>query len=477
MGKFLETLAHNETNWSAWLQMSKAMTSSNLMPQWYKPLPAMTSIMILIPKHYTGVKKILKGWCAILRFADKLINIDFLHTSSGYPVYMAHNDNFHDLRERFFAVTTSYRELLGFANEKALTFILDRGIYGLKVFQKIMASPIRNYFITWEKGYKGDLWDESKVSGSFDEFKCRNSSYDLLRYCFEFIDGIWKKDDQIRQIIVRATNPRGRTVEVAILTNDLKRQAKEVVMLIFWRWVKENDFKYLNIHFGINEITSYGAIAYKELEKVVEDKQVKSGAYKALEVKKEKLNKQLKALLLRQHQSLKANAKRDENIKELTLELKEIKKLRDNTEKEESRLQAAIKGNFYKLNVSQKSVMDSIKILTRNMFYVMLEPFKQLYDNYRDDHVLFRNLTRAHGCIRLGERYVDVTLFPTAHYQPKVRRIIETVLNKINEENPRLPDGSERIIRFSLGKKENKLFTVTAKDGFPKTEPGTIQKN
>lgn len=426
-------------------------------------------------KHYTGLKKILKGWCANIRFADKLMNIDFLHTSSGHPVYMAHDDNFHDLRVRFFAVTTSFRELLGLPKEKAMTFILDRGIYGLEVFQKVMKSLARNYFITWEKGYKGDLWDESKVSGNFDAFKPRNSSYDLRRYCFEFIDGVWKRDNKIRQIIVRATNPRGRTIEVSILTNDLNRQAKEVVMLMFLRWIQENDFKYLDIHFGINEITSYGAIHYRELENIVEDKQVKSGAFKALEVKKAKLKKRLGALLLQEHRGLKPNAKRDERIKELTLELKEMEKQMGNAEKEQSRLQAAVKGNFLKLDMLQKSVMDSIKILARNMFYIMLEPFKKMYDNYRDDHVIFRNLTRAHGCIRLGEHFVDVTLFPTAHYQPKIRRIMETIFKKNNEESLPLPDGSGRTIRFFLGKKESKLFTVKAMDGVSIMEPGSIQ--
>lgn len=68
---------------------------------------------------------------------------------------------------------------------------------------------------------------------------------------------------------MRATNPSGRTVEVAILTNDhtraaclpcRHRQAAELVRLIFGRWVQENDFKYLDQHFGINQITSCGVV-------------------------------------------------------------------------------------------------------------------------------------------------------------------------------------------------------------------------
>ena len=42
-------------------------------------------------------------------------------------------------------------------------------------------------------------------------------------------------------------------------------------------------FKYLDNHFGINEITAYGSISYKELSQSIEDKQMKNGEYKALE--------------------------------------------------------------------------------------------------------------------------------------------------------------------------------------------------
>jgi hypothetical protein len=44
---------------------------------------------------------------------------------------------------------------------------------------------------------------------------------------------------------VRATNPRGKTIEVAIITTDRTRPAAEILGLMFRRWLQENDFKYL----------------------------------------------------------------------------------------------------------------------------------------------------------------------------------------------------------------------------------------
>ncbi len=411
-------------------------------------------------KHYTGLIKIFKGWCSRIRFADKIMNIDFLHTIDGHPVYMAHDDNFHDLRERFFEVTAAFRAFLCFSEEKPLTFIVDRGIYDLEVFQKIMKEEACTYFITWEKGYKRDLWDESSVSGNFNLFKPRNSANDLQGYSFQYIDRRWRRDNNIRQIIVRATNPRHKTIEVSIISNHLTRDAQQLIEPMFKRWIQENDFKYLDTHFGVNEITSYAVIHYRNLEKIIRDKEVKSGLYKALEVKKRKLSKQLGTLLLHKHRSKKMNSKRNQKIEELTSELKKVEVQMENTQKEESRLKTAVKEDSYKLNMLQKSMMDSVKILARNMFYVMLQPFKELYNNYRDDHVLFRNLTRSHGCICLKEDFVDVVLFPTAHYQPKLRKIVETILEQINAANPPMSDNSGRIIRFSLGKKEKNLFAI-----------------
>ena len=39
-------------------------------------------------KHYTGMQNVLKGWCANIRWADKVLHSDFFHTAAGDPVFM-----------------------------------------------------------------------------------------------------------------------------------------------------------------------------------------------------------------------------------------------------------------------------------------------------------------------------------------------------------------------------------------------------
>lgn len=410
-------------------------------------------------KHYTGIKKILKGWVASLKGVDKVLNMDFIHTSGGEPIFVEYADNFYNLRERFMKTVGVFRQAIEFSDESILTFIYDRGVYALEVFQHIIDSR-NNHFIVWEKGYRRDGWEEEKISGEFSLTRSRNNSTDLLRYKFTYIDQIWKRHDGIRQIIVQATNPKDRTIEVSILTDDKERRAEEVVKLMFHRWIQENDFKYLDRHFGINEITSYAATHYKKLEKITEDKRMRSGVFKALESERKKIKSVLASLLLKEHTGKRKNKNRQYKIQELTGQLKEVETEMGTTEKEVSRLQSVIEEEYHRLDTMSKSMMDSIKIIARNMFYQALQPFKALYDNYRDDHMLFRNLTRSHGCASFGEKEVEVALYPTAQYQPKVRRIMETYLQQVNEREPVMPDGSGRTIRFKLGEKTRKLFAI-----------------
>ena len=93
--------------------------------------------------------------------------------------------------------------------------------------------------------------------------------------------------------------------QVTILTDDLNRAAAEIIRLMFQRWVQENDFKYLDKHFGINQITRYRSIEYGKLKGQAEDREVKSVARKALDLSHKKEIDQLKRNLLAQEQAFK----------------------------------------------------------------------------------------------------------------------------------------------------------------------------
>jgi transposase len=412
-------------------------------------------------KKYTGMEKILKGWCATIKGVAKIINMDFIHLApTGHPLYMELADNFHSMADRFKKELKDFRTTLGYEN-KILTFIFDRGIFSFEVFENIITDKLI-HIITWEKGYKKDKWDEQKVSGTFSLFRKRNNSHDLLKYDFAYIDQEWEKKRKMRQLIIQATNPKGRRIEVSILTDDQARAAEEVIELMFSRWVQENDFKYENKHFGINEITTYSVSSYSKLKNLVEDKQTKRGEYKALERGAQIIKGKLKNALLKKH-TIKNDKRRKEleaDIEKLSDELDEIKARMSAVAKEGSKIEELIANDYKCLNTKDKKYMDYIKIIARNIFYKVLEPFKKKYDNYRDDHVIFRNLSQAHGLVSFADEQVQVTIFPTAHYQPKVRKIIEEIFNQINNKRPLLPDGSGRVVNLELGKRTDDFLFI-----------------
>ena len=418
-------------------------------------------------KHYTGAHNILKGWCAKIKGIGKVLHMDFIHTDKGQPVFVEHTDNFHDLRERFPQTVTAFRRMMRFDDEIPLTFIIDRGIFKIALFSELR-DKLNVHIVTWEKGYKKGQWQEEQKSGEFIIRRARNSSKDLKNYHFVFIDRPWNKDSSIRQIIVKATNPRNRTIEVSILATDQERSAIWIITAMFHRWLQENDFKYLDKHFGINEITSYAVLSYRKLQNVVEDKQVKSGMLKALERQRYPVQEQLGRLLVKECMTSGDNQDRGVRIETLKGQLRQIEDQIKANRAKVSRLEEVIQDEFHRLNTRRKAMLDSIKIIARNMFYQQLEPFRQLYDNYRDDHVILRNLSRANGFVYFGRNTVEVILCPTMQYQPQIRCHIDAMLEQLNAQTPRMPDESGRTIHFQLKKKTSKLFAIenASKTGF-----------
>jgi hypothetical protein len=403
-------------------------------------------------KHYTGMQNVLKGWCARIRWADKVLHSDFFHTAAGQPVYLECADNYQDMRERFAALLPRFRQALGLAAEAVVTCIIDRGIFSHEIFAKAVEAP-DYHLITWEKNFKPGPWDPQKCSGQYVLERTRNHAQDKRAFRFEYLDQDWAKNPKMRQLIVRATNPQGSTLQLAILTDDRQRAAAQILFLMFNRWTQENDFKYLDEHWGINQITSYASVAYERLKDQVEQKQIKSGEYKALEQKTAQFKRQLSKLLLSQHQHPRKSAKRTERITELTQDLNQAQQAQAKTQKEVSRLEVLIQQQMVRLDTRNKRLLDSLKVIARNAFYQALQPFKTAYNNYRDDHELFRNLTHADGVLVESSDQVEAYLLPTVNYPPAIAKIVNQLLAGFNATDPKMPDGSRRSLRLRLGQK------------------------
>jgi hypothetical protein len=448
-------------------------------------------------KHYTGEQNVLEGWCPAIRWADKAMHSDFIHTAAGQPLYFETTDNFADLRERFFGVVERCRKVLESPPERVLSWVVDRGIFGKEVFEKVLADPTM-HLITWEKGYQVQSWPpEGGVSGSMVIERARNKAEDVRSYHLQYWDRLWPKDERLRQIVVQATNPKGLAIQVSVLTDDLKGAAVRILRLIFCRWLQENDFKYLDKHFGINQITSYGSIRYEELRAQVADRQVRSAQVKALQEQGRQFRARQARLLLLQAKNEHQAAQRQKRIQELeqvpasdaqdrelarlrqsktrwqslrperqkeieslSKELAELEEKTQEAHKTESRLERMIEQEMVRMEPHNKRLMDSLRVIARNAFYEALAPFKKAYNNYRDDHDQFRQLTQASGVLEVGADQIVVHLLPRLTYSPQLRRIIAQMLEWLNEQQPVLPDGSARRLKFRLANRTELTLSI-----------------
>jgi hypothetical protein len=448
-------------------------------------------------KHYTGQENVLEGWCPAIRWADKALHSDFIHTVAGAPLYFETTDNFADLRQRFFDVVKRCRQVMKWPEECVLSFVVDRAIFGKDVFEKVLAEPAL-HLITWEKGYPRQDWPPpGGISGSIVIERARNRADDIRSYHLEYWDRAWPKDERLRQIVVQATNPRGRVIQVSILTDDKEAAAVLIIRLMFGRWVQENDFKYLDKHFGINQITSYGVTGYQELRQQVEDRQVRSAEVKALQEQRRQLRGRQSRLLLLQAKGEHEEAQRQQRIKELekqpdadqakkelaglrqgqtrwentrsarqeqiqmlSRELAELDTKAEKAQQTESRLERLIDEKMVRLDPEKKRLMDSLRVIARNVFYKALQPFKQAYNNYRDDHDQFRQLTQASGVLEVRPEQIVVHLMPRVNYSPQLRRILAAVLEGINAQKPVLPDGSGRRVKLRLAHRSEMKLSI-----------------
>ena len=252
---------------------------------------------------YTGMHKLMKGWCGSMHGVTKLNYIDAIHTCSGRPCFLQHYTPYYDLRERFFMTLSVFNRLFPASEQTGRSFIIDRGIYGLDTFKRFQSKG--DYLITWEKNYQSDGWDEAGPTVDFQKYRTRNKADDLKEYSFSCQETTWSKMDKMRRFIVRATNPSGRTIQLSVLCSNPDIAMQEAVLLMFNRWLQENDFKYLNAHFGLNQLTSY-AVKNFETENF-DDKDVDSADYKKLKAQLTKLNQQWAGLLLKKDKAKLAN--------------------------------------------------------------------------------------------------------------------------------------------------------------------------
>lgn len=380
---------------------------------------------------YTGMKNILKGWCGSAGKITKVSYQDFFHTPEADPVYFEINDNYSDMRERFTNSVKFFSEEI--IKSPGRTFIIDRGIYGEEKMVEI--DKMQYGLVTWEKGYKRDAWDENKEVSQFKIHRRKNHSEHIKTWDVKFFkDEKYSKVPGFYRLIVRITPPGKeiRTLEVSVLTNG-KLEDGTAVFAMLNRWIQENDFKYMIRHFGLNEITSYQALEYVDIRELLSEKNVLSESYKKLEQAQSKVRLKLKELLLKKHLSQTVTEPLKTEISNCTAELKMLLSEKKSLNRHESKIGKLISENKCRLLSDKKAYLDAVKITARNIFYILSRIFRPIYNNYRNDHQILRELLRSHGTIIPFGSFVKIELDVTRNFQPEQLKKIKAFLNIISD--------------------------------------------
>lgn len=425
-------------------------------------------------KRYTGILKTLKGWCGSLHSVSKTINLDCFHTETGRPCFIQHYSPYYDMRERFFMSLSLFDELFFPDERSGRTFVMDRGIFGMECFNRFE----KDYLITWEKGFDGSGWNEDKSTVRFTRCKRKNgSSGKKKKYSFECQESPWSKMNGIRRIIVKATNHKGDTITVSVLCSNPEMILEDVVWLIFNRWLQENDFKYLDRHFGINQLDGRAHDNFKNRMDEFTDRSAESMAYKELKKESQKASAVLAKNLLKQNrkqkeleskqieikklnaaQSLPGIGLKKELQKELTKAEKSMERINksilkleseqntlekqlENAEqkqtkalKEESRIKQLVDGNYQLIDTRRKAYMDALRVNAANIFRNVNDEFRIIYDNYRDDHHHLRLLSRSNGVITRAQSELTVELWLPGTIQKHIINAMTELTEKLAEQ-------------------------------------------
>ena len=446
-------------------------------------------------KEYTGQLKVLKGWCGRRHGIAKIINLDSFHTRSGRPCFIHHYSPYYDMRERFFMSLALFDLLFDEDRRRGRVFVIDRGIYGLAALQSFAPDHV----ITWEKNYSGGGWCDDRTTITFVQSLTKNSSRDLRTTTFQCQQSPWQRDRSFRRIIVRASREDGKYIEVSIITSHPDMDLQDVVWAIFRRWLQENDFKYLDTHFGINQLTSRDSTSFRDRAGQFEDRPVDSPEYRELKNALHSRESSLGKLLVRRHKQekqageleqrqanleargaqlqsklekalerLKADRPVPRGCKNVEQEAADFcrthrkiaRKIRENANRleklngeiacvekdieplesslcratrKQSRLQLLIDGNYQLLDTRKKAIMDALRVTASNIFRNVQEQYRAICDNYRDDHVLVRMLSRCSGTMDKTAHAVIFSLWLPGTLQLYRIRAIEALLKQIQE--------------------------------------------
>ena len=350
-------------------------------------------------KVYTGKRRLQEFYNSQRRLAIPGVHAYFVGDRNGRPLLYVNEKLPAYLGNAVPDIVAAIRQVVG---KRKFTLIFDRGGFDHKLFMWLDKERIG--FVTYQQGSPN--LPESTFSRREARFEGRRIRLDMAEDNRGWVNGRgpW------RRVVVRAKDGR----QIPIITN-LRLRAPLLACLMVVRWRQENFFKYMDAHYGLDHLISYGA------EEADPEALVPNPELRRLERQISELRQQAAKLKVSLGDAV-LEKDRGRSVRGLRIAQRgAVGRLRA-LEADIGRLKVAHKALPKKVTIAEsgtgrqvlrgehKAIVDRIKITAYNAEEWLLERLERHYPNSNDVRDLLRSFAELPGEIRTTDRGVTVTL-------------------------------------------------------------------
>lgn len=413
---------------------------------------------------YHGKRNSKSGYSTIRRLALPGRSEFFVNDIRGRPLFFLLQEGTPSLNLVVPRIRKEVRSIIG---KKPVVWVIDRGGYSGELFRKLEdGDGVKDLFITYGRSYKAKKAKIGRGRPRRVDVTFVLGGRTRTRTCsVKETKKKIKGYGEARCILVRR-----KSAWTPVLTNDWESPVAVILSRIFARWRQENFFRNYNRHFSFQAMGDYKSLDPKEdpgqNPESDEDFEVKNPEVISLDKKIRKqraLVGRLQKLVGREvgkdRKSSEADATHLRKLRLASTKLKGLEETRDSLPKyvlvsslpDSSRLC---------LSTARKMLLDGLKTLAYNAEDWLLDHFEGCFKDYREIHVVLREILRRPGDIEIVEGVVHVTLAPLS--PPRYANAARLLCERLNATDPRTWDGRWRIRYF-----------VKEEEGAALTEPTT----
>lgn len=391
---------------------------------------------------YYGKHQTPRGWDAKRGLAVPGHTDMYIHDAKGRALFFF-SQPLNDSLAR--AIPGAVEEIRRAHGDGPFTLIFDRGGYSGDAFRFLEAQGIG--FITYLKGRKARRRYSKKL------FRRGWFLFEGERHVYR----VFEKKTRVARRLLRTVLFEGDDGhQIPVLTNlSPESKAAKVVHCLKLRWRQENDFKYLNQNFAIDQIVQYGADVETQDRLILNPrhKDIKE-AVRVLAVQIQSLEAELGRALNDNDESQRPSAR---GIKiaharqrhEIALKRQALTRLENRLQRTPSKISAEKAGRTRSiLREDRRLVINALKIAACNAEKLLVRRFDQAYDQPKDAFSVFRSLLHLPGHVHAtAPGHLDVLL--QRPDSEKVARALDVLLIDLNRHPSRML-GNGPILRFAL---------------------------